>query len=138
MGRTGDLLRQKGKQSAKYTVTGEWLENHDRLVIEQYEKSRAEDRKREEKENVQHVNNAWKENATAAMSFWLAVSVRILIEEFNWKPPRYKNARQTRTERYSNTLIDKINEISEDPRGFRKYAEETRELYGIEFSLTER
>lgn len=137
MGRTGNLLRQMGKQTAKYTITGEWLEQHDREVIAAYRRTHEAEIKKEDAESTERINKAWFENAQGAMSFWLAVSVRILIEDFNWKPPRYKNARQTKTERYSNLLIDKINEISHNPRGFRNYSEETRELYGIEFHLEE-
>lgn len=138
MGKRYDELRRQKDQRTIRTFTEEQLKEHDRQVIEAYKRVHADEMKREEAENTQHINNAWKENAQGVMSFWLAVSVRILIEQFNWKPPKWKKARMTRTERYSNALIDKINEISTKPRGFREYSEETRELYGIEFSLEER
>lgn len=137
MGKSGSRLRQEGKRSATYTFTGEQLEAHDRAVIEAYKKSREIELKREEAENDRHISNAWKENASAVMSFWLAISCRVLIEQFGWKPPRFTNARKTRLERYGIALVDKINELSHNPRGFRQYSEETREVYGIEFHLDE-
>ena len=156
MGKKGDLLRQAKKQKAMYHFTGEELEAHDR---ETYRRARLEawplmKQKADEyaaqalKDRQGELDAYWKRKHDEflcdgtgdiilnTMSFALAISCRVLIERFGWLPPNEGRAgRHTKIMRYAQALTDEINEkISADPKmDIVKYAEETRELYNLNF-----
>ena len=141
MGKKGDLLRQLKKQQAVYTFTGEELEAHDRQVVAARleaakslaVKEAAEIDRQRELEMREHVDKVWEENAVTLMSYFLALSCRVLVEHFGWKPPGPRG-RNVRIMRYGAELVNELNRLTKVSKGaLREYAKETKELYGIEF-----
>ena len=160
MGKKGAALRAAKKQSATYTFTGAQLEEHDRQVREAYredlrprmmEAAKAA-AKQYEAETVARINAEWdarakefntedaNENFINLLSYLLAVSSRVLIEKFHWKPiPKDGNYdRRNRTMRYAECLVNEIQRIAGDEKlDIRKYNEETYQLYGVKYTAKE-
>lgn len=148
MGRNGDAIRAAKKLNAVYNppkITGQWLAEHDRQVIEAYKRDiegrmqRTADRYvREYFDKIGEEFNSGDEDADVhtMMSYLLSVSVRVLIEDFGWKPPRYQNCRKTKTERFAERVLEVIDDIRNDERkDIRDYAKETADLYGVRFTM---
>lgn len=151
MGKKGDLLRQMKKQQARYTFTGEELEEHDRQVIREHWK-KAEgfaakvDRERDA-EFMKRAAAVWDErermfqsgdsteNLMAYLRCFFAISCRVLIEQFNWKPPRSRG-RNTNIMRFAVALTSEIDKITGDQRyDIVKYAREVYDKYGVGFQM---
>jgi len=150
MGRNGNALRAAKKLNAVYNppkITGRWLEEHDRQVIEAYKRDiearmqRTADRYVREyfnKIGAEFNSGDEDEDVHTMMSYLLSVSVRVLIEDFGWKPPRCANCRKTKTERFMNRVVEVIDDIrSDDTKDIRDYAKETEDMYGIAFRMKE-
>lgn len=145
MGRKGDALRAAKKQATSYVITGKWLEEHDRQVIESYKRDikgrmmqTANEYVRDyfEKVEAEFYTGDEDNDAHMVVNYLLSVSVRVLIEDFGWKPPRFANCRRTKTERFVNRVPEVIDDIrSDDNKDIRDYAKETADLYGISFTM---
>lgn len=145
MGRKGDALRAAKKQKTVYHLTGEQLEQRDKAVIEAYKrdldgrmKDAADRYVREYFDKIgAEFNTGDDDNDThTVISYLLSVTVRVLIEDFGWKPPRCANCRRTKTERFVNRVLEIIDDIrSDDTKDIRDYAKETTDLYGISFTM---
>lgn len=145
MGRKGDALRAAKKQATSYLITGKWLEEHDRQVIESYKRDikgrmmqTANQYVRDyfEKVEAEFYTGDEDNDAHMVVNYLLSVSVRVLIEDFGWKPPRFANCRRTKTERFVNRVLEVIDDIrSDDNKDIRDYAKETADLYGIRFTM---
>ena len=73
------------------------------------------------------------------LALLLAVSCRVLIEKFHWKPiPKDGNYdRRNRTVQFCDCLVDEIQSITEDEtKDIRRYCEEVRDEYGVEFKYS--
>lgn len=145
MGRKGDALRAAKKQATSYVITGKWLEEHDRQVIESYKRDikgrmmqTANEYVRDyfEKVEAEFYTGDEDNDAHMVVNYLLSVSVRVLIEDFGWKPPRFANCRRTKTERFVNRVLEIIDDIrNDDTKDIRDYAKETADLYGISFTM---
>ena len=145
MGRKGDALRAAKKQTPSYVITGKWLEEHDKQVIEGYKRDIEGRMLKTANEYVRHYfdkigaefNTGDEDNDThTVINYLLSVTVRVLIEDFGWKPPRCANCRRTKTERFVNRVLEVIDDIrSDDKKDIRDYAKETADLYGIRFTM---
>ena len=143
MGKKGDLLRAMKDQRTTRTFTEAQLKEHDRQVIMEYfkvtkplvMKEAAEiDRKRDE-DFEKHAHKVWEENAVALISYFLALSSRVLIEQFGWKAPN-AHKKPVRVMRYGKAMMDEINNVPKtDKKTLVGYAEETKNLYGVEFNV---
>ena len=146
MGKKGAALRAAKKQSASYTFTGEQLKAHDKAVIDAY-KIDLEARMRETAD--QYVREYYTKigaefnsgdddtDTQTVVSYLLAISVRVLVERFGWKPVRY-NCRPTKTQRFAEYVIEEIDAIRHDEnKDIHDYAKETEELYGVSFKMKE-
>lgn len=156
MGKKGDLLRAQKAQSTTYTFTAAQLQEHDDFIIKEHQdkfraKMEAELKKRyEEKEAeiAEFVKKEWdsreaifdKENFgvnfMTLISMLLAVTSRVLVEQFGWTPipkdgyftKRFKLAR------FGDAIVSEINAICMDSQGdIRKYCDEVYEKYGVKF-----
>lgn len=139
MGRKGDLLRAMKKQKAEYTFTGEQLEQHDRQVVQDYFKNAMpmvrkmadeEDAKRFD-EMSRRIDNLWMDNSATLLSYAMALSCRVLIEHFGWKPIR--GNRRTKTTRYAEALVAEYDRVTAGKEGMKQYAKETKKLYNLSF-----
>jgi len=139
MGKKGDLLRAMKKQKAEYTFTGEQLEQHDRQVVQDYFKNAMpmvrkmadeEDAKRFD-EMSKRIDNLWIDNSAALLSYAMALSCRVLIEHFGWKPIR--NRHRTNTSRYAEALVQEYDRVTAGKEGMKAYAKETKALYNLSF-----
>ena len=160
MGKKGQLLREAKKKTVTYTFTAEQLDAHDRLVIKEHEahliskvqpsveKAWAE-REASAKKVIQDEwdarakefqDNDDSDNFMNLLQYFCAISCRVLIEHFRWKPiPKEgKYDRRNRTMRYADLLADEIGKISADEMmDIRRYSEQTYELYGVRFTASE-
>lgn len=153
MGKKGDLLRALKRQQATYTFTGEELEEHDRQVRKAWSESREEAFKKKAYEQIQAykdevlgaIDSRWdersrqfKEGGTEetmgrCVSYVLALSCRVLIEQFGWKPPNTRG-RNTKIMKYARALTEEIGEISQDMEmDIVQYAKETEKKYNLSF-----
>lgn len=153
MGKKGDLLRQQKRQRVIRTFTEEELIEHDRAVIRAHlERSEGYakelDRQRDEAFKVK-ADAVWKEreerfasmnpedNTMETLSFLLAVSCRVLIEQFGWKPPGPRG-RNPKIMKYAVALQEEIRKICWNKLlGMQEYSRETEKLYGINFEYRE-
>lgn len=135
MGRSGDLLRKMGKQSAKYVFTGEQLEEHDRLVA----KAVIEQRQRELEMQVdKHVDEVIRNYATEDMKtdlykvllYALSVSCKVLIEKFGWTPTKRKIDERMRIVRFTRAVEAELEEIAKYS-DLKSYSDHVDELYGV-------
>lgn len=139
MGRKGDALRAAKKQAAVYHFTAAQLAEHDRQVGDmavQRRKEQMDDAIRREWEaRAQEFASAdMNENFMNAVAYMFAIPCRVLIEQFGWKPVRYANCPQTRTERLAVAMIEELNRITEsEKKDIRTYARETFDKYGLKF-----
>lgn len=160
MGKKGELLRLQKKQAAVYTFTGEQLEEHDRKVIdaarEKMKQRLVEELEQEFAAREQHVKEVieqeWKfreelfsreggmDNFFTILSLLLAISCRVLVERFHWKPipPGGYCDRRNRLMRFGDYVVGEIEAIqSDEMKDIRKYCEEVRDKYGVEFRYEE-
>lgn len=147
--------RKKKKDSSRYTFTGTELEEHDRQVIRGWQetaypmlKKRAEEEARKHTQAViaaidarwderreQFQSGGWDTYFTNAISFFMSISCRVLIEQFGWKPPNAgQHGRHTKIMKYAEALAETVSYIATDSElDIVQYAEQTKELYGLEF-----
>lgn len=139
MGRKGDALRAAKKQKSSYTFTAEQLLEHDRQVGDMAVQRRKEEinenvRKEWEARAQEFASADMNENFMNAVAYMFAIPCRVLIEQFHWKPVRYANCPQTRTERLAVAMIEELNRITEgEKKDMRTYARETFDKYGLKF-----
>ena len=147
MGKKGDALRAAKKQNRIYRMTAEQLERSNRLAIEAY-KQDIEARMQEQADKYvrEYFTKIGAEfetgdddtDAHTVVNYMLSVCIRVLIEDFGWKPPRCANCRRTKTERFMNRVVEVIDDIrSDDTKDIRDYAKETEDMYGIAFRMKE-
>lgn len=148
MGKKGALLREQKKNQATYTITGQWLEEHDKKVIAEYRKDLIARMRDEAKmlgqREQEKVDEKWAaiksefatsdvvENFNNLFTYVIAISCRVLVEHFGWKPIR--KSRRVRLERFAETVVEEMDRICSDPTlDVQGYAEETYRLYGVKF-----
>lgn len=90
-----------------------------------------------EAELVRNIYAATHEDIANLLSYLLAISTRVLIEQFNWKPVKYNTGRKTNTERFAQCVIEEIDRIEKEGISLLTYVEETKELYGVEYVTEE-
>lgn len=139
MGRKGDALRAAKKQQATYTFTAAQLSEHDRQVsdfaVQRRKDEINEDVRKEWESRAREFASAdMNENFMNAVAYMFAIPCRVLIEQFGWKPVRYANCPQTKTERLAVAMIEELNRITEsEKKDIRTYARETFDKYGLKF-----
>lgn len=151
MGKKGDLLRALKEQNTTYTFTKAQLMEHDKqvkrdILLKAKEDLEAEAR-RQADAYVQHewsereklfVENHPMDNVMTMMSLLLAVSSRVLIERFHWKPIPKDGVydRRNRTMRFADYIVDELDKITRDvDADIRRYCEETYDLYGVKYTF---
>ena len=156
MGKNGELLRQQKRQNTVYTFTAEQLADRDRTLLEAFKKQVKEEADaiyaRREEQAKKVIAAEWEEREKlfsdknkhetfmVILHFLLATSCRVLIERFHWKPIPKDGIydRRNRLMRFSDYLVDEVQSILEDDtRDIRTYCDEVRDLYGVEFRMTE-
>lgn len=159
MGKKGDLLRAAKKQSAHYTFTGAELEAHDAAVRAAYRKDLVGRLKEEariasaeyEEDVKQRIRDHWdgiarefytpdeQENTNNMISYLLAISSRVLIEKFHWKPaPKDYYDRRNRTVQFAEAVVAELERVTQSENmDIRAYSEETYELYGVKYRNAE-
>lgn len=144
MGRSGEALRAAKLNKGKYYTTADIIRietaaiNNDRKnripeMKEKLDKLMAE----REAELIRKIYDATHDDINNLLSYLLAISTRVLIEHFGWKPVRYIRGRRTNTERFARLLIDEINFIEDNGITLADYVRETKELYGVEYVTEE-
>lgn len=160
MGKNGAALRERKMQTTTYTFTRAQLEEHDQMVIKaRIEKIRADLYAQMEKDFAQKTEEAnraideewkrreelfkgddWSSNFFLMLSFLLAVSSRVLVEQFGWAPlpkDRLYNHRY-RLVRFGDAVAEEISGICNDEmKDIRRYCDEVYDLYGVKFQLEE-
>lgn len=159
MGKNGAAMRA-AKQNKTYTVTSQWLDDHDRQVIEVYKQRVKEeatrqldlqmaDRAAKIKKEVEETWNErerlftsgdFEQNFLASIQFLLAISSRILIEKFHWSPiPEDRHFdKRNRLARFTECIIDEIDSIQTDElQDIRTYCAEVERLYNVKFQRCE-
>ena len=159
MGKKGDLLRAEKAGKTVYTFTRQQLEEHDRFLLDQKrdelkrkltEEMEAKYTERE-KEALKNIHKEWDEREAMfksgsaedgfmmMLSLLLAVSARILVEQFGWKPiPKGGYSDRRKLGRFSAAIVDTINDIcSDENKDIRRFCDETYEKYGVRFVMKE-
>lgn len=101
---------------------------HSHILKEYAEQAAAE----YEQCTIEAIHVATSEDVNDLLSYLLALSARVLVEHFGWKPVRF-NVRKTRLERFAECLIAEINRIEDNGITLRDYVAETEQLYGVRF-----
>lgn len=126
-------------QTACYHFTHEQLIEHDRIIGDRAVERRKEEidaavRKEWESRAREFATSDMNENFMNAVAYMFAIPCRVLIEQFGWKPVRFKNCPATRTERLAVAMIEELTRITEnEKKDIRTYARETFEKYGLKF-----
>jgi hypothetical protein len=150
MGKKGDELRRLKGERVKYTFTRAELEAHDQQVrrefVDEYRKTFKAEATKVAEGMKKQVRDEWQARAEefggggedaflAYMKYLLAAPCKVLIEQFGWAPPpKYAEGKRHRIVRFANAVIDEIEAVSADEtQDIRRYAEQVRDKYGIEF-----
>lgn len=160
MGKKGALLRAQKQKNVVYTFTAEQLKEHDKLILQAHKERLRDSIKDKVKEEVDaysakanaEIQQEWDKRAAEFASpdtagnfmnmlqYLLAVSSRVLIEKFGWKPIPKDGGydRRNRTARFADLVVDEIDKVSNDPlQDIRKYSDETYKLYGVKYTVEE-
>ena len=133
--------RENKMAQTRYEYTNEQIEQiKNQAVAEAAERIRAEIDK--------HIDEEWRkreeffsgsdetERMQKALCLLMAVPVKILCEDFDWKRPRRENDTQSKLWRFVDAIIKEVNKVSEDQSiDIRRYGEEVAQKYGIEFVM---
>lgn len=154
MGKSGERLRAEKARSASYVFTAEQLREHDRQVLlheeERLKKRLEEELAKRQTAISQQIQDEWDarekifkggdfaDHFFLVLSMLLAVSSRVLIERFGWKPipkDEYYD-RRNRTARFADYLIEEVNGITgNEEADIRNYCDEVYNLYGVRFLM---
>ena len=137
MGKKGDALRAAKMQKTVYQFTREQLFQHDKQV--------AKDALEKYHSHVEHEIGDFfceesNKNIERTFRFILAMSCKILIEEFKWPklPEGRKEHPHSRVVRFANGVAKEINECNVgNPEDVDNYCEEVHRKYGIKFEWQE-
>lgn len=153
------MLRAMKAQKSTYTFTRQQLEEHDRAVKIEYgkqlkekvKKEAAEIDKKREADLMAKVKEVWDQRAAefasgkaqddvmAMLSYMMAVTAKVLIEEFGWTPVEgHRFTKRNRIVRYASAVEREFEKIAtDDDLGIVEYSQEVYELYGIKFHYGE-
>ena len=164
MGKKGAALRAAKRQQATYTFTAQQLADHDNFVRQEFKARIMDDLVEKANQKMQpyiaeqqermrqEVIAEWEErkrlfasevpenNFLEFISCALAVSVRVLVEKFHWKPVPKDGRfdRRLAIARFSDFVKAEIDDISADEmKDIRRYSQEVYDLYGIRFAAEE-
>lgn len=157
MGRKGDLLREQKTKRVVYTFTAEQLRARDEAMKAAWRKdaaARMTDHARELEEKIerdvrQRTNELWNDrearfrtgyrmgDALAMASAMMSVTIKVLIEDFKWKPiPDRPRGRKTRIQRFAEAVTEEMNRIStDDDIDIIRFASEIEDKYGVSFMM---
>lgn len=158
MGKNGALLRAQKMQKTTYTFTRAQLEEHDKAVIEAkkeriradlYEQMNADFRKKQDeiqkaideewhKREEMFKGGSWSDSFFLILSLLLAVSSKVLVEQFDWTPlpkDRYFT-RRYRLARFADAVASEVDGICNDEmQDIRRYCEDVYQRYGVKFLI---
>lgn len=101
MGKKGAALRAEKAKKATYNITDEWLENHDRELLERYEKRRED---------------LFQEAVAMSVPMFLAMSVLVLVRDFGWGRIRSeKDNKRRRIARFCQEVSREFEKVFNDP-----------------------
>ena len=137
--------RENKMAQTRYEYTNEQIEQiKNQAVAEAAERIKAKPRAEIDK----HIDEEWRkreelfsgsdetERMQKALCLLMAVPVKILCEDFDWKRPRRENDTQSKLWRFVDAIIKEVNKVSEDQSiDIRRYGEEVAQKYGIEFVM---
>lgn len=141
MGRSGDLIRKNKAQNRSYTFTAAQLAMRDNAlkeaVLTQRAKELEEEAKRQALKQVGDlITGDSEEDFYNTLQFLFSVSVRVLIEQFGWRPVESgcKNGEDHRYKvvKFAQALTDELNRLK-GTGDIKSYARETAEKYGVSF-----
>lgn len=142
MGKKGALHRQQKVQKATYTVTGEWITEHDRQVRQAAISQMKEDLRAYAKdvldkdfaERAKLLEGSTEDVTFNVFSMLISISTVVLVRDFGWKPIWKHSTRRNRLSRFV-TAITKEAEmiINDEMLDIRKYADEAWEITGVRF-----
>lgn len=151
----GALNRKAKKQKTVYTFTAEELEAHDMAIYRQARESALPELRQKlivlqnQSLEEQHAaldaywrekHEEFKEGGTEttmsnSIAFTMAICCRVLIEKFGWKAPGPRG-RNPKVMKLAEALLEEIGYIRRSSEtDLVRYAEETKELYGLEFPV---
>lgn len=144
MGKNGAALRAAKMQNTTYTFTREQLLAHDRQIREKFAeeyKQRADEYLNEEWERRRQTfaTGVSDDDFQTLLSYMLAVPVKVLVEQFGWKPcPKDRNPGRNRLARFGDAVIAEIEGIcGDDTKDITDYCQKVYDEYGIKFSYGE-
>lgn len=141
MGKTGALLRMRKDDTKTITFTQGQLKQHDVAVaqaaIKQRSRELEEEAKRQALKQVGDlITGDSEEDFYNTLQYLFAVSVRVLIEQFGWRPVESgcKNGEDHRYKvvKFAQALTDELNRLK-GTGDIKSYAKETAQKYGIGF-----
>ena len=133
MGKSGDRLRKEKGERIVHHFSQQGLADHDALVrntckeriMAQCRLEAEEEYKKREEELTKKIEEEWNKRAEEFrnpeaeddfqvwMVHFLSLGSRILIEKFNWMPPK-PNDKRYNIVRFINYFIDELNQIGKD------------------------
>ena len=115
--------RENKMAQTRYEYTNEQIEQiKNQAVAEAAERIKAKTRAEIDK----HIDEEWRkreeffsgsdetERMQKALCLLMAVPVKILCEDFDWKRPRRENDTQSKLWRFVDAIIKEVNKVSED------------------------
>jgi len=144
MGKNGAALRAAKMKSTIYSFTREQLLAHDKKIREEF----VEEYKRRADE---YINEEWErrrqtfatgvpnDDFQVLLSYMLAIPVKVLAEQFGWKPcPKDRAPGRNKMARFGDAVIAEIEGIcSNDNRDIMDYCREVYDKYGMKFEYGE-
>lgn len=152
MGKSGAALREQKAQKG-FTITREWLEEHDKQVrrnyVDQCLKTLEKEKDEYQKKVWAEVDKEWKEREKLFMTQDRAhdlaniiqmvayIAAEVLIEDFGWIVPK-RQLSTSKILRFANAFGDRLSAIGLDEKmDIRKTNEQFTKKYGIEFLTLE-
>lgn len=137
MSNSGKLLRMNKKQTKTITFTQAQLEQHDiQVARETIERRQAELKhfidKRAEEVQKQYFNPENKLIEEKIICYVLAVSCKVLIEQFGWTPIKRRVDGRMRIVRLVDGIKAELKEVVKYG-GFKPYSDYVKDRYGVEW-----
>lgn len=136
MGKSGEALRA-AKKKVTYMLTQEQLEERDRKVREMYRERVVAEAREVLKQDEKKIEE---DKFFYTLEFALAVSSKILVEEFGWSPlpEKVKPSNRYRLTRFAVAIQETIADMElNSPDDIKNFNQMVFEKYGVGFQWNE-
>ena len=141
MGKSGAFLRAFKDDNRTYTFTRKQLEEHDAAIRTETIRQRQQELKHQIDQNARAVFDEYIDRKNGPKTYTilryaLAISCKVLIEQFSWLPVTNRIDDRMRIVRFVKAVEEEVKDI-EDNSDLKSYNQKVFDRYGVGFLVTE-